>query len=70
MKKGNAVDSKPFSITLSVQAIRMLEEIAKNGIWGRNAPEVAGRFVDRALEAWIEQPKVKLPEIKLRKQRN
>jgi hypothetical protein len=66
MKKGNAVDSKPFSITLSVQAIRILEEIAKNGIWGRNAPEVAARFIDRTLEEWVEQPKVKLPEIKMR----
>jgi hypothetical protein len=69
MKKGNAVDSKSFPITLSVQAIRMLEEIAKNGIWGRNASEVAGRFVDRALEAFVEQQKVKLPEIKLRTRR-
>jgi hypothetical protein len=69
MKKGNVADSKPFPITLSVQAIRMLEEIAKNGLWGRNASEVAGRFVDRALEGFIEQPKVKLPEIKLRARR-
>jgi hypothetical protein len=69
MKKGNAADSRPLSITLSVQAIGMLEEIAKNGIWGRNAREVAARFVDRALEVWTEQPKLKLPEIKLRTRR-
>jgi len=69
MKKGNAADSKSFPITLSVQAIQLLDEIAKNGLWGRNGSEVAGRFVDRALEAFVEQPKVKLPKIKLRTRR-
>jgi hypothetical protein len=63
MKTGNATDSQNFSITLSVESIRLLDEIAKNGIWGRNRAEVAARFVDRALEAFVEQPKVKLPKI-------
>ncbi len=66
MRKGNAVGSKNFSITLSMEAVRLLDEIAKNGIWGKSGPEVAARFVDRALEAFVEQPKVKLPEIKMR----
>jgi hypothetical protein len=69
MKKGNAVDSKSFPVTLSLPAIQLLDEIAKNGLWGRNGSEVAGRFVDRALEAFVEQPKVKLPTIKLRTRR-
>jgi hypothetical protein len=69
MKRGNAVGSQNFSITLSLESIRLLDEIAKNGIWGRNRPEVAARFVDRALEAFVEQPKVKLPNIKLRVRR-
>lgn len=65
VKKGNAVGSQSFSITLSLQSIRLLDEIAKSGIWGKNRPEVAARFIDRALEAFVDQPKVKLPEIKL-----
>jgi hypothetical protein len=65
VKKGNAVDSQSFSITLSVQSVRLLDEIAKSGIYGRNRPEVAARFIDRALEAFVDQPKVRLPEIKL-----
>lgn len=66
MKRGNVVGSENFSITLSLESIRLLDEIAKNGIWGRNRPEVAARFVDRALEAFVEQPKTKLPKINLR----
>jgi hypothetical protein len=65
-KKGNATSSEQFSITLSKESVRLLDQIAKNGIWGRNRPDVAARFIDRALEAFVEQPKVKLPAIKLR----
>jgi hypothetical protein len=66
MKRPNATDSENFPITLSVQSVQLLDEIAKNGIWGRNKAEVAARFVDKALEAFVEQPKLKLPKIKLR----
>jgi len=66
MKRPNASGSENFPITLSLRSVRLLDEIAKNGIWGRNRAEVAARFVDRALESFVEQPKVKLPAIKLR----
>jgi hypothetical protein len=66
MKHGNAIGSEQFAITVSSESARLLDEIAKNGIWGKNRPEVAARFVDRALEAFVEQPKAKLPKIKLR----
>jgi hypothetical protein len=66
MKHGNKVGSDQFAITVSTESARLLDEIAKNGIWGRNRSEVAGRFVDRMLETFVEQPKVKLPKIKLR----
>lgn len=69
MKRGNSIGSEQFAITLSAESARLLDEIAKNGIWGKNRSEVAGRFVDRALEAFVEQPKVKLPNIKLRTRR-
>jgi len=66
MKTKNASKSEKFGITLSVESCRLLDEIAKNGIWGRNRAEVAARFVDRALEGFVEQPRVQLPKITLR----
>ena len=65
MKTNNASESEKFPITLSVQSARLLDEIAKNGYWGRNRAEVAARFVDRALESFVELPKVILPKIDL-----
>jgi hypothetical protein len=65
MKKPNAAESVKFPITLSQESARLLDEIAKNGIWGRNRAEVAARFVDRTLEGFVEQPKAKLPQIDL-----
>jgi hypothetical protein len=66
MKTHNIADSEKFSITISSRSARLLDEIAKNGIWGRNRAEVAARFVDRTLEGFIEQPKLKLPTLKIR----
>lgn len=69
MKRPNATASENFPITLSLASVRLLDEIAKNGIWGRNRAEVAARFVDRALEGFVEPLKVTLPKIKLRTKR-
>ena len=66
MKTPNPSGSANFQITLSLRSARLLDEIAKNGIWGRNRAEVAARFVDRALEEFVEQPKLKLPKLKIR----
>jgi hypothetical protein len=66
MKTKNASESEKFPITLSVPSCRLLDEIAKNGFWGRNRAEVAARFVDRALENFVELPKTTLPKINLR----
>jgi hypothetical protein len=60
MKRPNATRSENFPITLSSESVRLLDEIAKNGIWGRNRAEVAARFVDRALEGFVQLPKIKL----------
>ena len=56
-KKGNASKGVPFGITISRQSIALLEMLAKRGIYGRNAHEVAGRLVDRALEDFTERPR-------------
>jgi hypothetical protein len=68
MKRQNPSGSENVPITLSLQSVRLLDQIARNGIWGRNRAEVAARFVDRALEGFVEQPKVRLPKMTLRKE--
>jgi hypothetical protein len=69
MKRANPSGSEKFQITLSLRSARLLDEIAKNGIWGRNRAEVAARFVDRALETFVEQPKLKLEPLRIPKGR-
>jgi hypothetical protein len=66
MKRPNLSGSENIPITLSQKSARLLDEIAKRGFWGRNRAEVAARFVDRALESFVEQPKLKLPSLKIR----
>ena len=65
MKRPNRSGSENFPITLSLRSVRLLDELARNGIWGRNRAEVAARFVDRALEGFVEQPKLKLPALRI-----
>lgn len=59
-KTPNETESKPLRLTLSKQSVRLLEQLATKGIYGRNAADVAARMVDRALEAYVDQPKLKL----------
>lgn len=47
-------------VTLSRQSFELLEELAARGVYGRNAQSVAARFVDRALERFVERPKLGL----------
>lgn len=67
MKRPNATDSDSLPITLSLESIALLDQIAKNGFWGRNRADVAARFVDRALQDFVEQPKLKMPKLKMPK---
>lgn len=52
----NASKSKPFTVAVSVQSRELLEKIAQRGIYGRSAAEVAGRFIDLALERFTNGP--------------
>ncbi len=51
-------------VTISVQTERVLAEIAKKGIYGRSAAEVAARFIDQALEKFTGVPKIAIPTIR------
>jgi hypothetical protein len=61
MAKGNnAADSRTITVTVSVQSGRLLDQLAQRGIYGRNPAEVAGRFVDKALQEFVDRPKLRL----------
>jgi len=67
MAKGNnVVGSETITVTVSEQSKRLLEQLAQRGIYGRNPADVAGRFVDAALQQFIEPPKLSAPRLKLR----
>jgi hypothetical protein len=59
-KTPNASESDQVRITLSSESVRLLDELAEKGIYGRNRAEVAARFVDQALQGFVEQPKLRL----------
>lgn len=59
-KKSNAAASVTVRVTVSAQSARLLNQLAARGIYGRNPAEVAGRFVDEALQKFVEAPRLKL----------
>ena len=61
-KNRNTTGSVTFRLTVSTQSASLLEQLAARGIYGRNVAEVAGRFVDKALEQFIEPPKLRMEE--------
>jgi hypothetical protein len=58
-KQSNRSRSVTVRVTLSQQSKDLLEELARRGIYGRNEAEVAGRFIDNALQEFVETPKLK-----------
>ncbi len=56
----NTSSSDSVRVTLSQQSIRLLDQLAEKGIYGRNKAEVAGRFIDAALQELVETPRLKL----------
>lgn len=42
--------------SLSVQSLDLLERLAKLGIYGESSGEVGARFVDKALQEFVEHP--------------
>lgn len=59
-KAPNSTSSGMIRITLSDQSVRLLDELAEKGIYGRNRAEVAGRFIDEALQKFVETPRLEL----------
>jgi hypothetical protein len=63
-RKANASGGVSLKITISRQSASLLTDIALRGIYGRNPSDVASRFVDEALQKFVEVPKltIKLPQ--------
>lgn len=68
MPRQNLSVGKRFAVTLSDQSIRLLNDLAKQGIYGRSASEVGGRFIDEALQRFAEPPR--FPSTSLSEPRN
>ena len=66
-KTPNESGSKTIRITVSDQSEELLDKLAGLGVYGRNAADVAGRFVDRALQEFIEPPRFTVTSSKRRK---
>jgi hypothetical protein len=63
-KNANTVDSGTLRVTLSSQSVELLNLLATRGIYGRNAAEVAARFVDERLRDFTEKPVLEVPRTK------
>jgi|GEM_PF-2850825 len=59
-KAKNSTGSGLVTVTLSEESVRLLDELAERGIYGKNKAEVAARFIDRALQEFAETPRFKL----------
>lgn len=59
-KAENAAGSETIRVTVSEQSARLLSQLAAQGVYGRNPAEVAGRFIDEALQRFIDPPRLQL----------
>ena len=59
-KAANASKSTVIRVTVSMQSAALLDQLAAKGIYGRNSAEVAGRFVDEALQKFVDTPRLPL----------
>jgi hypothetical protein len=50
----NSSPGDRFEVTLSVQSIALLRELAKRGIYGRTPAEVGGRFIEQSLQQFVQ----------------
>jgi hypothetical protein len=57
----NLAPSRTLRITISAQSEEMLTELGRRGIYGRSVADVAGRFVDQALQRLVRAKKLVPP---------
>lgn len=54
----NSSPGVKFEVTLAKQSVELIGELARRGIYGRTPAEVGGRFVEQALQQFVETPKL------------
>jgi hypothetical protein len=47
-----------FEVTLAGQSVDMLKKLATRGIYGRTPAEVGGRFIEQALQQFVDIPRL------------
>jgi hypothetical protein len=47
-----------FEVTLSAQSVDLLRQLAEQGIYGRSAADVGGRFIEEALRNYVKPPQL------------
>lgn len=47
-----------FEVTVAKQSIDLIEQLARRGIYGRTPAEVGGRFIEQALQQFVDPPKL------------
>lgn len=57
-RRRNASPGTKFEVTLAKQSVDLIELLAKRGIYGRTPAEVGGRFIEQALQQFVDQPKL------------
>ena len=57
-RRKNASPGTKFEVTLAKQSVSLIEELAKRGIYGRTPAEVGGRFIEQALQQFVDRPKL------------
>lgn len=56
----NTSPGERFEVRLAAQSVNLLKQLATRGIYGRSPAEVGGRFIERALEQFVEHPKLRV----------
>jgi hypothetical protein len=57
-RRKNSSPGNKFEVTLAKQSVDMIEELARRGIYGRTPAEVGGRFIEQALQQFVDTPKL------------
>lgn len=57
-RQKNSSPGIKFEVTLAQQSVDLIEELAKRGIYGRTPAEVGGRFIEQALQQFVETPRL------------
>jgi hypothetical protein len=52
----NSSPGERFEVTLAAQSVKMLQDLATHGIYGRTPAEVGGRFIEQALQQFVKAP--------------